>query len=242
MKREELTKYCHHLHTCNIMQDWSEAESAMTDTPERFRDEGWQAAYEEIRILKNKCTCGLDELLSLLPPLPPAEGAENIRQLLLGWEHYKRDHFRESEALDVEAILMSEYSQIAAQPQPTAEGAEEILEDIAMRIDARGVGNNRDAIKRFYRDKLNTLATIHAQKIAEKMVSERWINVEDRLPEKDGKSSIYCLVNSEHDGIVVRPYNEYHKCWDDEDADDYYCDAIGGKITHWMPLPNPPIR
>lgn len=54
--------------------------------------------------------------------LPPAEGAEDIRQLLLGWEHYKRDHLRESEALDVEAILLSEYSQIAAQPQPTAEG------------------------------------------------------------------------------------------------------------------------
>jgi hypothetical protein len=59
---------------------------------------------------------------------------------------------------------------------------------------------------------------------------------------KDGKSSIYCLVNSEYDGIVVRPYNEYHKCWDTEDADDYYCDAVGGKITHWMPLPNPPIK
>jgi hypothetical protein len=173
--------------------------------------------------------CHIDRL-----SLPPAEGAEDIRQLLLGWEHYKRDHLRESEALDVEAILLSEYSQIAAQPQPTAEGtgktchakemeynhnmcamqescekceaykvptnegdiaktetdtgrivdmpslslppaegAEEILEDIAMRIDASGVGNNRDAIKRFYRDKLNTLATLHAQRIAEKMVSER---------------------------------------------------------------------
>jgi hypothetical protein len=99
-------------------------------------------------------------------PLPPAEGAspssataEEIRQLLLGWEHYKRDHFRESDALDVEAILMSEYSQFAAfqnkpqptldpmkvqwsgygelgnisqkplQPQPTAEGAEEFLKN-----------------------------------------------------------------------------------------------------------------
>src|SRR5574344_2142105 len=61
-------------------------------------------------------------------PLPPAEGAEDIRQLLLGWEHYKRDHLRESEALDVEAILLSEYSQIAARQQPTAEGAEKLKE------------------------------------------------------------------------------------------------------------------
>jgi hypothetical protein len=68
-----------------------------------------------------KCFEQLDALFDSLS-LPPAEGAEDIRQLLLGWEHYKRDHLRESEALDVEAILLSEYSQIAAQPQPTAEG------------------------------------------------------------------------------------------------------------------------
>jgi hypothetical protein len=89
---------------------------------------------------------------------------------------------------------------------------------------------------------INKTLALHAQKIADKMVSKRWINVKDRLPRKDGKSSIYCLVNSEYDGIVMRPYNEYHKCWDTEDADDYYCDAVGGKITHWMPLPNPPIK
>jgi len=89
---------------------------------------------------------------------------------------------------------------------------------------------------------LSKFASLHAQKIADKMVGEKWINVKDRLPRKDGKSSIYCLVNSEYDGIVMRPYNEYHQCWDTEDADDYYCDAIGGKITHWTPLPNPPIK
>lgn len=64
-----------------------------------------------------------------------------------------------------------------------------------------------------------------------------WIKVEDELPSKDGNSSIYCLVADTCNGVVVRPYNEYHKCWDGEDGDDYYCDAIGGKITHWMPLP-----
>lgn len=67
-----------------------------------------------------------------------------------------------------------------------------------------------------------------------------WIKVEDKLPFKDGNSSIYCLVYDLGYGVVVRPYNEYHKCWDDEYADDYYCDAIGGKITHWMELPSKP--
>lgn len=105
--------------------------------------------------------------------LPPAEGAEDIRQLLLGWEHYKRDHLRESEALDVEAILLSEYSQIAAQQQPTAEGAEEIDDEtIAWAAEhqcgtpfsERWVGFVKGA--KWHR-------SLHAQRIAEKMVSER---------------------------------------------------------------------
>ena len=67
-----------------------------------------------------------------------------------------------------------------------------------------------------------------------------WKNVKDELPSKNGNSSIHCLVFDKYNGIVVRPYNEYHKCWDQEDGDDYYCDAIDGKITHWMKLPDKP--
>lgn len=68
----------------------------------------------------------------------------------------------------------------------------------------------------------------------------KWIKVTDELPFIDGSSSIYCLVVDTYNGIVVRPYNEYHKCWDSEDGDDFYTDSVGGKITHWMPLPEPP--
>lgn len=69
-----------------------------------------------------------------------------------------------------------------------------------------------------------------------------WINVKEQLPYRDGDSSVYCLVNDACDGIVVRPYNEAHGCWDQEDGDDYYTDAVGGKITHWMPLPEQPKK
>lgn len=69
---------------------------------------------------------------------------------------------------------------------------------------------------------------------------EDWISVDERLPYRDGDSSVYCLVNDTYDGIVVRPFNEAHQCWDQEDGDDYYTDAKGGKITHWKPLPEPP--
>lgn len=58
-------------------------------------------------------------------------------------------------------------------PLLPAEGAEEILDDIAARIDSSVLSDNRDMIKEFYRNKLNTLATLHAQRIANKMVSER---------------------------------------------------------------------
>jgi hypothetical protein len=68
-----------------------------------------------------------------------------------------------------------------------------------------------------------------------------WISVKDRLPYKDGDSQIFCLVWDTYEGqAVVRPYNEYHKCWDDEDADDFYTDATEGNITHWQPLPPKP--
>lgn len=69
-----------------------------------------------------------------------------------------------------------------------------------------------------------------------------WISVNDRLPYKDGDSSIPCLVIDIVYGTMVRPFNEAHVCWDQEGGDDYYCDAKGGKITHWRPLPEPPKR
>jgi hypothetical protein len=62
-----------------------------------------------------------------------------------------------------------------------------------------------------------------------------WISVEDRLPEEEERYLVYGI-----DGITVRGFSEYHKCWDTEDQDDYFCDAIGGRITHWMPLPPQP--
>ena len=63
--------------------------------------------------------------------------------------------------------------------------------------------------------------------------SSEWISVEDRLPQKDE----YCLVYGKSIGVLIRPFNEFHQCWDDEDADDYFTDAKGGKITHWQLLP-----
>ena len=61
--KDGLEQYCQHLPTCNIMQDWSEAEQALSDTPMRFRDEGWEKAVEEMYRKKQTCTCGLNKKL-----------------------------------------------------------------------------------------------------------------------------------------------------------------------------------
>lgn len=62
--------------------------------------------------------------------------------------------------------------------------------------------------------------------------AQRWIPVDDELPEKDG---MY-LVKSNYDGIVCRPFNSYYNCWDQEDGDDFYSESVGGKVTHWRPI------
>lgn len=61
--------------------------------------------------------------------------------------------------------------------------------------------------------------------------AQKWISVEDELPKEDGAY----LVDVGW-GFVVRRFNTYHNVWDDEDGDDYFTDAIGGKITHWRPI------
>jgi hypothetical protein len=82
----------------------------------------------------------------------------------------------------------------------------------------------------------------NSQKDIQKMDILEWISVDEKLPFKDGDSQIMCLVYDKwHKEILVRPYNEYHKCWDNEDKDDFYTKQVGGKITHWMELPSKPI-
>jgi hypothetical protein len=73
-------------------------------------------------------------------------------------------------------------------------------------------------------------------------MENNWIPVTQQLPKLDGDSHIYCLVYDVDNGIVVRPFNEAHLCWDQEDGDDYYTDAIGGTISHWQLLPSPPQK
>ncbi len=79
-----------------------------------------------------------------------------------------------------------------------------------------------------------------ADKIIESGILEEgnvngWIKVEDKLPIDEDLFLCFGI-----DGITIRGYNPDYECWDTEDQDDFFCKAIGGRITHWQPVAEPP--
>ena len=100
-------------------------------------------------------------------PLPPAEGAEQAEIIIDDWFHeYCEGRCEKSE-------MIAKLTEFAAQQQPTAEGAEEIDDEtIAYAAEyqcgtpfsERWIGFVKGA--KWHR-------SLHAQKIADKMVSER---------------------------------------------------------------------
>lgn len=69
-----------------------------------------------------------------------------------------------------------------------------------------------------------------------------WIKITSlgSLPNGPGRETyeyVDCLIY--HKGeIKMRPWNCEHLCWDDEDRDDFYCDAM--EPSHYMIVPAPP--
>jgi len=82
--------YLQHLKICNKMQDWTEAQTALSECP-NGPDKIF--AYDEMQIKMNTCTCGLKEIVEALRQLPtdeeiksyaakatiPAKGRENMK-------------------------------------------------------------------------------------------------------------------------------------------------------------------
>lgn len=60
---EKLKQYATHSSTCNKMQDWTEAETALADTPTKFRDDSYYKAIQDLENRKRTCTCGIEEIL-----------------------------------------------------------------------------------------------------------------------------------------------------------------------------------
>lgn len=72
-----------------------------------------------------------------------------------------------------------------------------------------------------------------------------WISVEDKLPSKNGKYIVYAQdENSPHgegiwyENIVVLAEYAFGEWTWHENGNEY---DISGIVTHWMPLPDPPL-
>lgn len=59
-----------------------------------------------------------------------------------------------------------------------------------------------------------------------------WINVEDRLPEEDG----YYWVAEVH----VEGFDRGRRTFFNEDWSQFFVEDDEWRVTHWMPLPEPP--
>lgn len=70
-----------------------------------------------------------------------------------------------------------------------------------------------------------------------------WINVNDKLP-KDGERVL--VWHNKYGEVTIQTYNEFYKCWDTEDGDDFdfnVDEVYGGDVKiveYWMPLPEKP--
>lgn len=62
--------------------------------------------------------------------------------------------------------------------------------------------------------------------------AQRWTPVSGQIPLIGAKYLVKTISND----ILLLPFNVRFNCWDDKDGDDYFCDAIGGKVTHWRPI------
>lgn len=69
-----------------------------------------------------------------------------------------------------------------------------------------------------------------------------WINVDERLPEDSREVLCYYLNTEGRYGYVVGSYSRrLFEGWEtDIDNNEIYYQPV--KITHWMPLPEPPTK
>lgn len=126
----------------------------------------------------------------------------------------------------------------------------ELLKESADRFDELNFNlkNERD-YSAILNDKIRALESDNEKlinEISNLKINDAWISVENRLPEPniDYNSKyiqIQCLAYSKSIGMKILYYNFSYGVWDGEDGDDYYCDAIGQKVTHWKPLHKPPF-
>lgn len=63
---------------------------------------------------------------------------------------------------------------------------------------------------------------------------DKWISVEDELPEEIGR--YWCYLEEQND------LGKSHYQWNCGFNGDVFSPDVGSKVTHWQPLPTPPLN
>ena len=85
------------------------------------------------------------------------------------------------------------------------------------------------------KEKQNELLINDVESNNSEVISNRqeWISVDERLPKHGKNVLVYC--DRHGIGYDVAYWNEYKKAWFS-----HYL-SFGHNVTHWMPLPEPPM-
>lgn len=76
------------------------------------------------------------------------------------------------------------------------------------------------------------------KEIAELKKQREWIPVSEGLPEKERNEPDHVLCWIRHQGeTLIRPYNTLHKCFDDVDYDDHFCNVED--VSHYIVIESP---
>ncbi len=133
------------------------------------------ATESEMKAIWNSLSCAITE--SERRQQPTAEGAEKRTDLRLQFERESESFWSVSAIPTIGYVRWLENKVLAMKSpiQPTAEGAEEILEKYGFKIICHK--EDADAINDIFVQPIvaamQEFATLHAQRIADKMVSER---------------------------------------------------------------------
>ncbi len=102
------------------------------------------------------------------------------------------------------------------------------IQEVAVNIDKeeliRALEYDRGQYDKGYRDGLN---------------ANKWISVEDRLPESGGKYLVHYHDDITGEYVIIREYWEKVGKFA---SMEYFEEHTGRKAMHWMPLPTPPTE
>ena len=120
----------------------------------------------------------------------------------------------------------------SGKPEERMEAAIDEVADMKIMVAQSEILFNKEAIDKRVEFKMDRLR----KRVESKEVFldlNGWSSRANGLPEKDGD---YLVIHNRN--VVIRVYNSYHKCWDQEDGDDHFCDL--DQIESWRDIPNHP--